>query len=79
MHVGIYDDGIETTHTDLAANYDASLHFVFGGTTYAPTVTLPDDTHGTSVAGLIAAVDGNGSGGVGVARGSPRWMCFRPR
>ena len=70
MHVGIYDDGIETTHTDLAANYDASLHFVFGGTTYAPTVTLPDDTHGTSVAGLIAAVDGNGSGGVGVAHGA---------
>ena len=70
VHVGVYDDGIETSHPDLAANYDASLHFTYLGTTYAPTITLPDDRHGTAVAGLIAAVDGNGVGGVGVAHGA---------
>jgi hypothetical protein len=26
VHVGVYDVGVATTHADLAANYDPSLH-----------------------------------------------------
>lgn len=70
VHVGVFDDGIEYTHPDLAANYDASMHFVFDGVTYDGIANDPDEVHGTSVAGLIAAVANNGTGGTGVAFGS---------
>lgn len=70
---GIYDDGIEATHPDLAANYNTALEVTIdpdgpGGT--APYQMGPDlqpgDFHGTSVAGLIAA-DHNGIGTAGIA------------
>lgn len=64
---GIYDDGIDVNHADLAANYDPSLHVVVNGTFDDPTVYNIDDAHGTAVAGLIAARQGNGVGGVGGA------------
>ena len=70
VSIAVYDGGLEPTHPDLAANYDASLHFTYEGTTFAPTATPADDAHGTAVAGLIAAVEGNGEGGVGVAFGA---------
>lgn len=70
VHVGVFDDGVEYTHPDLAANYDASMHFVFDGVTYDGIANDSDEVHGTSVAGLIAAVANNGTGGVGVAFGS---------
>ena len=70
VNVGVYDDGVEAGHQDLAANYDASLHFVYNGTTYAPFINLSEDFHGTACAGIIASVDGNGVGGVGVAHGA---------
>ena len=71
IHVGVYDDGVQSTHEDLAANYDASLHFVYLGTTYVPVIDLTtEDFHGTACAGIIASVDGNGLGGVGVAHGA---------
>jgi len=70
VHVGVYDDGVEYTHPDLAGNYDSSLHFQNGGITYDPAPILPSDGHGTSVAGLIGAVANNGIGGVGVAYGA---------
>lgn len=69
VQVGVFDDGIEINHPDLAANYDASLHFTFNGTTYVPTPLSGQDGHGTSCAGIIGAVEGNGQGGVGVAFG----------
>lgn len=62
----VYDDGVEYTHPDLAANYDSSLEFTFGGTRYSPDPNGSDDGHGTSVAGIIAGVSNN-IGGVGVA------------
>ncbi len=62
---GVYDDGIDNDHLDLAANYDASLHVVVNGAFDDPTIYNPGDEHGTSVAGLIAARQGNGQGGVG--------------
>ena len=41
VSVGLYDDGVDFTHEDLAANYDASLHFVWRGVvqTWDMTVT----------------------------------------
>lgn len=67
VRVGVYDDGVQATHPDLAAGYDASLHFVRNGVTYAPGPLTPEDWHGTAVAGVIAAAANNGLGGSGVA------------
>eukprot|EP01031_Cornospumella_fuschlensis_P053043 gene53043-64799_t len=64
--VAVYDDGVQFTHADLAANYNAAAHFRFNGVTYAPTPNTSADAHGTACAGIIAAVDNNGRGGVGV-------------
>lgn len=63
----VYDDGLQTGHGDLAGNYDASMHFKYNGKTFLPTPPTKDDGHGTSCAGLLGAVSGNGVGGVGVA------------
>ncbi|MGQ0567140.1 MAG: S8 family serine peptidase [Gemmobacter sp.] len=67
--VGVFDGGVQVGHADLAANYNAGLHFVYNGVTYLPTPMGPDDGHGTAVAGIVAAVDSNGTGGAGVAHG----------
>lgn len=69
--IQISDTGFEDTHEDLHANflYGASKNYALS----APYVAnsgppLRDgDTHGTSVAGLAAAVGGNGLGSRGVA------------
>ncbi|MBW4497579.1 MAG: CHRD domain-containing protein [Oscillatoria princeps RMCB-10] len=53
--VGIIDDGVESTHEDLAANYNSAP----AGFTYDPASGQPqgpDDSHGTAVAGIIAGV-----------------------
>lgn len=68
--VAVYDDGVQFTHPDLAANYDATRHFRDNGITFVPTPQDSDDAHGTSCAGLIAAVANNGRGSVGVAFGA---------
>ncbi|MEQ1718682.1 MAG: S8 family serine peptidase, partial [Hyphomicrobium sp.] len=71
VHVGVYDDGLQYTHPDLAANYDASLQVTVEGQFVDPlqsTITYWSP-HGTAVAGLIAAAN-NGIGTVGVAWGA---------
>lgn len=65
--VVVYDEGVQYTHPDLAANYDASMHFTYHGITYDPTPLNSGAAHGTACAGLIGAVENNGRGGVGVA------------
>jgi len=70
VSVVVYDDGVQQSHADLAANYDASKHFRYNGVTFVPSPNSRQDAHGTACAGLIAAVDNNGKGGVGVAHGA---------
>ncbi len=67
--VGVYDDGLDYNHTDLAGNYDASLHVVDDLGVAVDPFPVGDDAHGTAAGGLIGAIDNNGTGGVGVAHG----------
>ena len=71
--LAIVDSGLEICHPDLAANADGGGSYNFAHeATYGAS---PDDPfnpsvlgdHGTSVAGVAAAVAGNGAGGRGVA------------
>ncbi|WP_152048772.1 S8 family serine peptidase [Aureimonas psammosilenae] len=64
---GVFDDGVQRTHEDLSAAYDASLEFKIGGVAQAPD--MGSATHGTAVAGIIAATAGNGIGGIGISPG----------
>lgn len=68
IRVAVYDDGMDQTHQDLAANYDASLHYAGIGRDDGRHNT-PQAGHGTAVGGLIAAAL-NGVGGLGVAWGA---------
>jgi subtilisin-like proprotein convertase family protein len=65
IRIGIVDDGIDPTQTDLAPNIALSGHW-----DARSNDTLPwsegTDRHGTSVAGVISA-DNNGVGLVGIA------------
>ncbi|MBC7420955.1 MAG: S8 family serine peptidase [Bdellovibrio sp.] len=70
--VQVSDDGLEDTHEDLNANFpylniskNYTLSSPFTATSAAPIAS--DDNHGTSVAGLIAAVGWNKVGTRGVA------------
>lgn len=66
----ISDDSVEHFHDDLYNNWSLSdsfnfLNDGFGGNP-APGLRS-DDTHGTSVAGIIGAIKNNATGGYGVA------------
>jgi Ca2+-binding RTX toxin-like protein len=77
VHVGVYDDGLQYTHPDLAANYDSSLQVVVDGQIIDPLYSTAiggtpsgyPSPHGTAVSGLIASAN-NGVGTVGVAWGA---------
>ncbi|MBK0399887.1 S8 family serine peptidase [Limibaculum sp. M0105] len=66
IQVALIDDGFDLGHADLAANFRTDIDFDY---TAFDTVPLPGagEHHGTSVAGIIGAAEGNGIGGVGVA------------
>ncbi|GAB6185874.1 GEVED domain-containing protein [Thermopirellula anaerolimosa] len=64
--IGIVDDGIETTHPDLVANYRADLSYDYlMGDTDPQAET--GDFHGTAVAGVAAASGNNSLGVTGAA------------
>ncbi|MCO4837836.1 MAG: S8 family serine peptidase [Oceanospirillaceae bacterium] len=67
VKVAVLDTGLEIAHEDLADNVvtNGSWNFVSNDTN--PTNSAIAGDHGTSVAGLIAAVGWNGKGGRGVA------------
>jgi len=69
VRVGVWDDGVQRSHWDLAANYDPSGHVIVQGSLNNGQPLTATNGHGTSAAGLIAA-DANGLGGVGVAHGT---------
>ena len=62
IHVAIVDDGMHVDHEDLSSNVDSSLNHDYHGR----GLFNPSSTHGTSVAGIIAA-DDNEHGIRGVA------------
>ncbi|WP_108329683.1 S8 family serine peptidase [Limnohabitans sp. 2KL-1] len=64
--VGIWDDGVQVSHWDLNANFDATKRVTVSGQLNTGLPMTTEDGHGTAVAGLIAAAH-NGQGGVGVA------------
>ncbi len=65
IQVAVIDTGIRTSHEDLKANATTGKNFVNGaaGTNYSQD----NATHGTHVAGIIAAEENNGCGGAGIA------------
>ncbi|MFN7169072.1 MAG: S8 family serine peptidase [Pannonibacter sp.] len=67
VSVGVFDDGVEKTHADLAGNYNAAKEFKYGGVTFNPQSGPGYQAHGTAVSGIIAAVEDNGIGGSGIA------------
>lgn len=64
--VSLIDDGIDYSHPDLAANFDAKGSYDFNDHTELPEPRLADDMHGTRCAGEIASIK-NDVCGVGVA------------
>lgn len=63
--IGIVDDGMQTTHPDLAPNLSAySYDFRFNDSNPSPSGS---NNHGTAVAGVAAARGGNGIGVTGAA------------
>ena len=68
VRVNVIDTGLELQHPDLQANIVAGGSYDYVGDDNDPTNdTDTDGDHGTSVAGLIAAVGDNGIGVAGVA------------
>ncbi|WP_219722529.1 S8 family serine peptidase [Salinivibrio kushneri] len=70
VNVAVVDDGLEIAHPDLAANVRAGKSYDFVERDDDPTPegwNSRNTAHGTSVAGIIAAVRDNGIGGMGVA------------
>ena len=62
VRIAVIDTGVEIDHPDLTGRIVGARNFVDRG-----EVTFTSDRHGTSVAGVIAAVANNGEGIVGVA------------
>lgn len=64
--VAVVDGGIQLDHPDLAANVAASGHYNY----VRHNSNIKQHSHGTHVAGTIAAVNNNGKGVTGVAGGN---------
>jgi subtilisin family serine protease len=65
VKVGIVDQGVQYTHPELAANYDASIDYDVVLNNSDGSNKSTSEPHGTSVAGVVAAAnDGVGTTGV---------------
>ena len=71
IRIAVSDTGVEITHEDLVDNMLKGEHRNYGleGSSWIGDPQVSDG-HGTSVAGLIGAVGGNGMGSRGVAYGA---------
>jgi proprotein convertase subtilisin/kexin type 2 len=69
VRVAVVDDGLEIAHADLKANVFPGLSYNYLDDSNDPTepASVPEDGHGTAVAGIIAARDLNDIGVRGVA------------
>lgn len=70
IRLAVVDNGVDVLHDDLLPNVvpGASHNYLPEGQGNAlPLPVTPSDDHGTAVAGIVAARDDNGLGGVGVA------------
>ncbi len=65
--IGIVDDGLQTTHTDLFENVNTTIDWDWNGNDGDPNPDLSYDYHGTSCAGVAAARGNNGRGVSGAA------------
>ena len=65
--IALLDTGIETTHVDLQGNLLAGWDFVNDDDSVNDAEWKYDQWHGTHIAGIIAAEEGNGIGVAGVA------------
>jgi subtilisin family serine protease len=63
VRVAVIDSGVDSHHPDLAQQVELRENFVDEG-------DAPPETHGTAVAGIIAARAGNGLGIAGLAPGA---------
>lgn len=68
VRIAIVDDGLEIGHPDLAQNIAAGASYNYVNNSYSdPTPSDPAAFHGTAVAGVAGARDGNNIGVKGVA------------
>lgn len=68
IRIAVVDDGIDFTHDDLRFSVLPNSGYDFRSLgQYAPLPCFSSETHGTAVAGLIAAQENNSRGLVGVA------------
>ena len=65
--VAVLDSGLEIAHEDLSGNVIPNGSYNYVNHTTDPTSTATTGDHGTSVAGITAAMSMNGKGGRGVA------------
>ncbi len=65
--IGIVDDGLQLTHTDLFQNVNTTLDWDWNDGDGDPSPVLSNDWHGTSCAGVAAARGHNGRGVSGAA------------
>lgn len=65
VKVAVIDTGLQVNHEDLSTNAKAGRDFV--GTATGGAKNDDNGTHGTHVAGIIAADDNNSKGGAGIA------------
>ena len=64
--ISIVDDGVDTDHPDLSPNYDTTLDYDYCGNDNNPNPSS-NDHHGTSSAGVAAAIGNDGTGVTGAA------------
>ena len=67
IYIGIVDDGLQTTHTDLWQNVNTALDWDYNGNDSDPNPDIAADYHGTSCAGVAAGRGNNGHGISGAA------------
>lgn len=65
--IAIVDDGLQWQHPEIHGNYDASHSWDYNDNDADPTPLGPHAGHGTSAAGVAAALAGNAHCGRGVA------------